>query len=101
MAMTMETYLEIEQIRQLKYRYFRALDCHDWTLFETCLAEDVKTALDSGKYSFDGCAAFVEGLKAIMDRPGLLVQAPGPSSGDRNAGARQGQGHLVPGRSCH
>ena len=77
MAMTIDTYLEIEQIRQLKYRYFRALDCHDWTLFETCLAEDVKTALDSGKYSFNGRAAFVEGLKAIMDRPGLLSKHQG------------------------
>lgn len=77
MVMTMDTYLEIELIRQLKYRYFRALDCHDWSLFETCLAEDVKTALDNGKYSFNGRAAFVDGLKAIMDRPSLLSKHQG------------------------
>lgn len=31
----------IEEIRQLKYRYFRALDMKDWELFGDCLAEDV------------------------------------------------------------
>jgi len=77
MVMTLNSYLEIEQIKQLKYRYFRALDCHDWGLFESCLSEDVKTALDSGKYSFDGRAAFVDGLKAIMDRPSLLSKHQG------------------------
>lgn len=77
MVITLDDYLEIEQIRQLKYRYFRAVDCHDWTSLEACLAEDVKTSLDSGKYSFDGRTAFLDGLKAIMDRPTLLCKHQG------------------------
>lgn len=32
----------IEEIRQLKYRYFRALDLKLWDEFGDCLAEDVK-----------------------------------------------------------
>lgn len=77
MANDVETYLEIEQIRQLKYRYFRALDCHDWVLLGSCLAEDVTTSLDSGKYSFSGRDAFVAGLRALMDRPTLLSKHQG------------------------
>ena len=31
----------LEEIRQLKYRYFRALDLKEWEAFGDCLAEDV------------------------------------------------------------
>jgi hypothetical protein len=31
----------IEEIRQLKYRYFRTLDLKDWDAFGDCLAEDI------------------------------------------------------------
>lgn len=31
----------LEEIRQLKYRYFRTLDLKDWDAFGDCLAEDV------------------------------------------------------------
>lgn len=33
--------LAIEEIRQLKYRYFRTLDLKDWDAFGDCLADDV------------------------------------------------------------
>lgn len=31
----------IEEIRQLKYRYFRTLDLKEWDAFGDCLAEDI------------------------------------------------------------
>lgn len=31
----------IEEIRQLKYRYFRSLDLKEWDAFGDCLAEDI------------------------------------------------------------
>lgn len=31
----------LEEIRQLKYRYFRTLDLKEWDAFADCLAEDV------------------------------------------------------------
>ncbi len=34
--------VSIEEIRQLKYRYFRTLDLKMWDEFGDCLAEDVK-----------------------------------------------------------
>ena len=73
----METLLEIERIRQLKYRYFRAVDRHDWALLETCLAEDCLTALAGGEYSFNGRSEFVNGLKALLDRPTILTMHHG------------------------
>lgn len=65
--------LEIEAIRQLKYRYFRAVDCHDWPLLASCLAEDCTTWLDSGKYRFNGRDAFVGELRKLLDDPPLLT----------------------------
>jgi len=32
----------IEEIRQLKYRYFRTLDLKEWDEFGDCLAEDIR-----------------------------------------------------------
>lgn len=77
MAESVEVLLEIEQIRQLKYRYFRAIDTHDWALFASCLAEDVTTQLDSGNYAFVGRDAFIAGLRQMMDRPTLLSKHQG------------------------
>ena len=31
----------LEEIKRLKYRYFRSLDLKDWDTFGDCLAEDV------------------------------------------------------------
>lgn len=69
--------LEIEAIRQLKYRYFRAVDCHDWPLLASCLAEDCTTWLDSGKYRFNGRTEFVAGLRELLDNPPLLTMHQG------------------------
>jgi hypothetical protein len=45
---------EIEAIKQLKYRYFRALDCKRWDDLGATLTDDATTAYDSGKYAFAG-----------------------------------------------
>lgn len=45
---------QLEQIKTLKYRYFRALDTNNWDLMKECLTEDCIARYDSGKYSFDG-----------------------------------------------
>lgn len=77
MTESFDVLLQIEQIRQLKYRYFRAIDTHDWVLLATCLAQEVTTQLDSGTYVFDGRDAFIAGLKQLMDRPTLLSRHHG------------------------
>jgi hypothetical protein len=45
---------EIEAIKQLKYRYLRALDTNDWKLMAECLAENCQSWYGGGKYSFSG-----------------------------------------------
>jgi len=60
---------DIEAIRQLKYRYFRCLDCKRWRELGECFTEDATAAYDSGKYSYEGRDAimgFLEG--ALGDR---------------------------------
>lgn len=73
----MQQLLEIHHIQQLKYRYFRAVDTHDWELLAKCLTEDCTARYDQGKYSFDGRENLVNGLKAIMDMPSKLTMHQG------------------------
>ncbi len=65
--------LILEEIKQLKYRYMRAVDCHDWELLASTLSEDCTARYDGGKYSFDGRRALIEGLKGHMDSPKVLT----------------------------
>ena len=64
----------IEEIRQLKYRYFRTLDTRDWEAFGDCLAEDVVarygTKAMGEPLHFDSRAEVVEYMSANMG-PGL------------------------------
>lgn len=49
---------EIEQIKQLKARYFRGVDMEDWDLFRSVFAEDVRTKLPGTDW-MDGREAIV------------------------------------------
>ncbi|HEX7913345.1 MAG TPA: nuclear transport factor 2 family protein [Paraburkholderia sp.] len=71
------TLFEFEQIRQLKYRYFRAVDCHDWALLAQCLSADCRARLYGGRYSYDGRDAFISNLKALIGKPTFLTMHHG------------------------
>jgi hypothetical protein len=45
---------EIHAITQLKHRYFRLLDHHEWDALRDCFTEDVETHYESGHYRFSG-----------------------------------------------
>jgi len=47
-ASTLEELLDLQQIQQLKYRYMRAIDTHDWDLIETCFALDASVWYSGG-----------------------------------------------------
>jgi len=47
----LERLLAIEDIRQLKTRYFRAIDTHDWDLLATVFAEDA--VFDATESTYD------------------------------------------------
>jgi hypothetical protein len=58
---------EIEAIRQLKYRYLRAVDGKLWDLLASTFAPDAVSAYDGGKNAFVGRDAIVEWLRNAME----------------------------------
>ena len=67
----------IEIIKQLKSRYFRALDSKDWGLMKTCLSEHCTAQYDGGKYSFEGREGIVQFFSSYMDDPKLIFMHHG------------------------
>ena len=68
---------QIEAIKQLKARYFRALDSKDWSLMRTCLHADCIALYDGGKYSFEGRDAIVDFFQQFMSSPELIFMHHG------------------------
>ena len=62
----------LEAIRQLKYRYFRSLDCNDWALFAECLSEDCRAAYSDGRLCLDGRRAIVDFMRENMSGADFL-----------------------------
>lgn len=67
----------IEQIKQLKARYFRALDSKDWPLMQTCLAPQCTASYDNGKYRFTGREQIVAFFQSFMADPQLIFMHHG------------------------
>jgi hypothetical protein len=63
----MSTLDEIEAIRQLKYRYLRAVDLKLWDLLASTFATDAVSAYDSGKNAYVGRDAIVKWLRGAME----------------------------------
>lgn len=57
----------IEAIRQLKYRYLRAVDLKMWDLLESTFTPDAIAAYDGGKQTHKGRDAIVGWLKSALD----------------------------------
>jgi hypothetical protein len=57
---------DLEDIRQLKYRYLRALDQKLWDLLADCLTEDAVAEYSAGKYRHEGRDAIVEWISTAM-----------------------------------
>jgi hypothetical protein len=58
---------EIEAIKQLKYRYLRAVDLKLWDLLASTFAPDAVSAYDSGQNSYQGREAIVGWVRSAMD----------------------------------
>lgn len=67
----------IELIKQLKARYFRALDSKLWPLMAECLTEDCVAKYDGGKYSFNGREQIVSFFSQYMGNPQLIFMHQG------------------------
>ena len=64
--MTPEDLVELEQIKQLKYRYARCLDLKLWDDIVECFTPDAVAEYSGGQYSFEGRGAIVEFLRRSM-----------------------------------
>jgi hypothetical protein len=64
MAYTLQQLSDLEDIRTLKHRYFRAIDTADWGLLDGMFTDDVHVEYVGGTYhvSLDGAAKMAEFL---------------------------------------
>lgn len=65
-ALTPDDLVQLELIKQLKYKYLRLLDQHEFDEMRSVLTDDVVARYSDGKYSFDGIDAVIEFLKESM-----------------------------------
>lgn len=65
MPFTLQQLSDLEEIKILKHRYFRAIDTGDWDLFDTLFTDDVACTYNGGTYkvSFKGAAAMGEFMR--------------------------------------
>ena len=80
--------VHIEEIKQLKARYFRALDLKEWARLAAVFTEDVHVEADG--YPFDGPEAFIAAMKVFLDgvrtvhhgfMPEITITGPDEASG--------------------
>jgi uncharacterized protein (TIGR02246 family) len=73
MGLTLEDLVEIEEIKQVKYRYLRGVDTRDWDLVASTLTEDATCAYSAGKISYDGRDNIIEFLSGSMTAGDMLT----------------------------
>jgi hypothetical protein len=84
---------ELEAIRQLKYRYFRALDLKRWDELADCFTADATVSYGAGRYSFQGRDAILGFLRGALSaergtvglhhghHPEIVLTGPGSARG--------------------
>jgi len=69
----LERLVEIERIKQLKYRYFRHLDLKEWDALAELFTEDATSAYGDGKFAYTGRREILEFLRGALGRPSILT----------------------------
>ena len=70
--MTPDDLVEIEAIKQVKYRYFRFLDLKQWDDIAELFVPEATCAYSAGAYSYEGRDAIVEFFRKAMGRETFL-----------------------------
>jgi uncharacterized protein (TIGR02246 family) len=65
--MTLDELINLEAIKQLKYRYIRSLDLKQYEDFRACFAEDARWVSNGGTVDFQGRDTIVEWVKAATE----------------------------------
>ncbi len=69
--MEIAEFLEIEEIKRLKYKYMRCVDKKLWKEMEEVFIPEATVAYSAGTYSYEGRDAIIEWLKQGMERDGF------------------------------
>jgi hypothetical protein len=77
MSQELQQLLEIEKIKQLKYRYFRLLDMKRFDELVTLCADNISTAYDNGRHSVEGKDALLSFLNETMYTPNSMTSHQG------------------------
>lgn len=64
--------IQTQLIRELKYRYTRAVDTRDWELLASTLTPDV-TAVYGSRFTLEGADRLVRTLRSVMDEHNITV----------------------------
>ena len=59
--------VDIEEIKRLKARYFRAMDQKDWDLYAQVFARDAHLEVPEGGVSEDGREAIVKAISTVLE----------------------------------
>ena len=62
---------DVQAIKELKSKYFQALDTKNWDELETTMAPDIETAYSNGKLVFHGPKEITDYFKKSMPRQRL------------------------------
>jgi hypothetical protein len=73
----MDTAVELEAIRQLKYAYFRTLDLKEFDALGQLLTVDATAAYEDGRTVLEGRQAIVTWLSEALGSPGIVTQHHG------------------------
>jgi ketosteroid isomerase-like protein len=73
----MDTAVELEAIRRLKYAYFRTLDLKQFDQLGELLTEDATASYEDGKTVLEGRAAIVQWLSEALSSAGIVTEHHG------------------------
>jgi hypothetical protein len=71
--MTPDDLIELEAIKNLKYRYVRLIDTKEWDELETLFLPDASATYSDGRYAFEGRDAIMAFLRESMSSPNMLT----------------------------
>jgi SnoaL-like domain len=73
----MDTAVDLEEIRRLKYAYFRTLDLKLFDELGALLTEDATASYEDGKTELEGRAAIVSWLASVLGDDGIVTEHHG------------------------
>jgi hypothetical protein len=73
----MDSAVELEAIRRLKYAYFRRLDLKQFDELGALLTDDATAAYEDGKTVLEGRSAIVRWLQSVLGDRGIVTEHHG------------------------